>query len=332
MSSEVLRALRGVALAAVAVVLVPWTAQACSVCLCGDNHAANLGLDTPVVGQWRLGLEQRVSSKSNGLEGGAIGTESSRDSRTTVMLSYSPSERASFGANLPFVDRRIEITGEPVTHTSVQLGDLELQARYDFRIRQTHGAFVATRVLGGVTAPTGSNNLAAEHPTVGHVGTAGLLALSPIADTVSFGGRADEHAQPGTGAWGALVGLAQLWSRPAHWFYGSLAYRALGTNSHGYKYGDSVLGTVEAGHRIGPVVAGVIGVAARDTKKDATGDDIEPLLEDSGGRVAFLTPGVQARVNEHWIAKAQVFVPVWSDLNGTQKEQTNLIARLTYTR
>ncbi len=326
---------RGSLVAAVAALLVaPAVAHACSVCLCGDNHAANLGLDTPVVGQWRLGLEQRVSSKSNGVEGEPLSTESSRDSRTTLALSYSPTMRFSYGLNVPLVDRRIEITNRPVTTTSLQFGDIEAQARADVWVHRTHGVFSATRVLAGVTLPTGSNNLMKTHnpnaDSTGSMPSPGVWDLVPAHE--STGDRYDEHAQPGTGAWAGTLGLAQLWSTPATWLYGSVAYRVLTTNSHDYRYGASWLLTVEGGRRLGTAVSAVMGVAARTTQQDETGDAAEPLLVDSGGKVAFVTPGVQAKIGTDWIARAQVFVPAWSDLNGTQDEKTNVIVRLTYTK
>ena len=285
------------------------SAFACSICLCGDPAAATLGLSAARGGQWKFGIESRALTKSNALDDDPTGTEHEREARVAAQVTYVPVDRLTVGVNVPFLDRTITEMPSGDRATTKRLSDVELQARYDLARRTTDTRFLATQLLASVTAPTGANDLVDES-----------------------GVRRDEHQQAGSGAWGGSLGLAEVvhFHMSRRWVYGSVAGRTQGTNTYGYRYGNSLLVTLLGGQSAGDRLTFMMGAAGRSTARDHTGDTEAPLLADSGGQMLFATPGAQVMLAPGLFAKAQAYVPVWDHLNGTQSEKANFVAGFTY--
>lgn len=307
---------------AFAFALTPCAARACSICLAGDPTIANLGVQSAHAGQWRFTIENRSHSKTNAIEDLPSETEFEHENRVMVMASWAPTDRLVLGVNVPYLDRRHRALEENPqsglvsrrTEIAQSIGDVEVQGRYEFVRSRALTRYVSTAALAGLAMPTGPNGMEYQ------------------------GQPLDEHVQPGSGAWAAFGGVAELahWTR--RWAYASVIGRLPGTNSRGYQYGKSLLVNIELGQRLGTrfdVIGGLVGrMTGRDLYKNTTSDGSDPntYQPESGGRIAFVTPAVQARLTPAFSARVQGYLPVWNDLNGTQDEDPNLLVSFTYAR
>lgn len=297
----------------------PAPARACSICLSGDPTIHNLGVQTAHRGQWRTTLEFRAHSKTNALENQPYPQykEFEHENRLMWMTSYAPSERLLFGVNIPFLDRSHTSYSplDNVRTSASNFGDIEVQSRFDVLSSRTRSFARATSVIAGIVPPTGNN------------------------DAVSSGttDRIDEHVQPGSGAWAEIAGVAQLVHSTQNWGYASVLYRHLGSNKYGYHYGSSLLVTTEVGHQFSPRLSATAGIAGRSTGRDLQGQsDSGQILPpntfnpESGGEIAFFTPGVQVRAGMHLSFRGEAYLPVWSHLTNTQHEDPNVLLSVTF--
>ncbi len=312
--------LRAVCVAILMGTIVAPAAHACSVCLCGDPIAAAVGLEAPVRGTWTFTIENRSSSKSNALA--PDGTEFEHENRVMTSAAYHLTDAVIVGATLPFLDRRIVENPAGDRTTSTHLGDLDLLARIDLDSRKATHTFRTMKLLLGATVPVGANDM-----------------------TDADGVRLDQHAQTGTGAWGGSIGLGGLARSMQYWVYGSGIVRGSTRNAQGYLYGASFLLTAEVGRRVSHGLSLVGGIAARTTAHDNNhlleeqpAGRVVPVIhhgnagrvEDSGGRIAYVTPALHFTLSPRASLRTEAQFPVWQDLHGTQDEDPNLIVRFTY--
>ena len=183
------------------------------------------------------------------------------------------------------------------------VGDISLLARA--RVFQRHALTSTTTVavLAGVKLPSGSTDGRADN-----------------------GDYLDAHLQLGTGAVDGLFGAAfshvqGRWGLSAN-LLGALKGQGE-AGAHDYDYGDSLNYDLSVRYRVSP---GVIGAAPNQwflslgVAGELRGQEIEAgsRIDDSGGHVTFIQPGVQVNVGARWSFEVSAQVPVRHDLAGTQ--------------
>jgi hypothetical protein len=289
-------------LAVLLALALPPSAWACSICRCGDptfNALGKEGISLPGV---KLALDWEEVSKSQGSrDDGEF--SSVLEHRTTLFAAWSPSDRLSFFARLPFAERDlVEIEdGETERSNANGLADPEFTAQVRLWSSQFNGD-VGIRssvfLVGGVKTNWGENNAR------------------------GGGERLDEHVQPGTGStdWFAGVsGFYQIDRRSA--LFASMQYRATGRNEFGYRYGDSVLLNVAYEHKLGGRWDGVLEANYRDADYDEM--DGSGLLDpDTGGSIAYVTPRILFDAGHGWVLRGSAQLPLsQSGLHGVQREE-----------
>ncbi len=311
------------------VAIAPRVAFACSACGCGDTGLTNLGLQFARAGQWRATVEFRSAGQTLGVPNDPTEFSDEKERRAALIVAYAPSPRLVARAIVPAIVHRSILDGDTqVTDDASSLGDIELQARVDLVAHRTHAHATTLTAIGGVGLPSGAN------------------------DVMQEGARLDEHVQPGTGAWSGSAGVALTYSEAKAWLYGSLTARTFGANAHHFTYGRGVLFTSEIGRHLSPAVSALVGVAGRTARRDRHADmseamgaprapgsgtprpthgDTDPngYLLETGGEVAFATPGVQVRVAPGALLRVVGYFPVWQHLNGTQKEKSSVQSSIT---
>jgi hypothetical protein len=307
------RPLLGAAIALFLAALGAQAAHACSICLSGDPTLANLGVQATHKGEWRITIENRSHSKANALENLPSSTEFEHENRVMFMASYAPTDRLMLGVNVPYLDRRhieYEETARIYTKAS-NFGDVELQARYELLQSRALTRYISTAGLLGVVTPTGAADV-----------------------KTADGERLDEHIQPGSGAWAGIAGLAELVQLSNRWLYTSAVFRLPGKNKFGYKYGNSLLLTMQLGQRVSRHFDVTAGLAGRSTGRDiqGEGENADVFQPESGGQIAFFTPGIQVRPVPQVAFRAEAYLPIWNHLEGTQHEDPNLLFAVTYAR
>jgi hypothetical protein len=229
------------------------------------------------------------------------GREQEIDSRLTFSTSYSVGRRLTLMGRLPFSKRRIDDGFE--ANTSSGFSDPEVLALYSV---SSSGPGSWLSLTAGVRAGWGVNNAQVN------------------------GERADEHLQPGTGAWGGQAGLSFariVGEGDVTSIFGSVNGRVNGRNQFDYHYGNAVLANLGYERRLTSRLNGVVEVNFRHAAKDEPG--IGETDENTGGSVVYVSPRLLVRVAPRLFFRLGVQVPVIKDLYGDQNEKVNILSGLT---
>jgi hypothetical protein len=297
------------ALVALATILAPARASACSICRCGDPTFNALGTSVYSDGQFHLALDWERFSKTQLTEDG--GTDSEIENRYTATLSYSFGERFLLVARVPFSHRDLTTTlGEDVEKVSTDgLGDPEIYGLVRLWSSDFSGGLGRRTWISavfGVKTPWGRN------------------------DIVQDGLRVDEHAQSGTGStdfYGGLSGFYLFDADSA--LFASAQYRGTGRNDFGYKYGNIAMVNTAYERKLSAVFDGVVELNFRHAGRDQVGFD-GALDPNTGGSILYVTPRVLVNVGKGIVVRLSVQVPVLQRLYGVQDEKVNLNAGLTF--
>ncbi len=278
-------------------------AWACSVCGCGDPLLAASD-PAAVSGRMRVGIDTEYLTVKAGNEETPAATD--RLDQYTLRLSavYSPLQRLSLIAQLPFTRKNLAtdgITGSDLTG----IGDVELGARYtlvdapDFSARRRQSFAVST----GTSFPTGSN------------------------DASVSGVRVDEHGQLGTGSWGPYAGLHYRFEQDQWTAFASATGRLRTTNSHDYHYGNSLLWGIHGQFWPIPRIALDLGLDGRYAAADTQGG---AAVENTGGTLLAASPGVYwSPAGAFWLSvRAQL--PFYSNLFGNQSVGPTVVVGFLY--
>jgi hypothetical protein len=293
-------------------------ASACSVCGCGDPLLASSD-PAAINGGLRLQLDTdylRVDAGTDGLPGH---TDQLTQWSYRLNAVYRPVEALSLTVTVPFVSKSIRTVGggTSVTDSSLDgLGDIELAARYaawtsvDFGKRRVQEFAVSA----GSAVPSGGHDARA---------TDGTLV--------------DPHGQLGTGGWGPFAGIHYRLEQGDWMSFASLSYRlrteARYFDASRYKFGDAVLWSVHEQYRPVQRVALDLGLDGRTARADRAVDadgTVTSAVENTGGTVVSVAPGVYLRTaGELWLfARSQV--PVYQRLRGEQDVKPSFTAGVQY--
>ncbi len=299
--------------------------SACSVCRCdegmmlcsagsSDQSAQSLNA-LPDKGKFRFQLRNLLLSKSNGLAiesspspvsvaklaqaGTPAGTEHEREFRPSLRASYGITNQLTLSAELPYSFKRIEEqapSGNTASSTS-GFGDAELTLAWSTPFARTQKETWTLGFGGTLKTPTGSNN------------------------SIRNSERLDEHLQPGSGSYDWQFGstIARVAVNSSE--HVSLYVRLTGTNSFAYHYGKAILYNLGMQQRIAQSVFGTIQIDGRHASRD-TQDRLD--VDNTGGSVLYLSPGIRLRVTPRVSLIASVQIPVWENLYGIQSEKAVL--------
>jgi len=284
--------------------------SACSVCRCGDNgfQFSELSL-MPASGRadshFRITIGNSYSTKSNALgadEG--VGDEKQREIRPSLKASYKILDNVSLSAELPVGFKRLDVhstDGEEIVKTS-GFGDLEFTGSYISNLFTGINSMISYGISVAMKVPSGRNNLQSD------------------------GERQDEHLQTGTGSYDYTIGGGLVGAKFQNMFFTSIYYRHNGTNKYEYHYGDAVLFNLGLQHAVNSWMSGDIQFNARDAKVDS---DNGHEVENTGGWMGYLTPGLHLALGNMASFSASVQLPVWQDLKGDQSEKAVFLSGLT---
>jgi hypothetical protein len=286
-------------LAAVAVFALPAVpAAACSLCHCGDPTYALVGSQIFVPQSLRLGLDvDRYAKDQISTEDPSL-REEEVEKRLTLSAAYSLHRRLTLVARLPFTDRTITTGAESQSLSG--FSDPELIAHYRV-LPFTPGSWFS--LTAGVRTGWGQNDR-------------------------QFGGeRAEEHLQPGTGAFGMNAGVS--FSRLAldGSIFGSVNAQLNGRNRSGYHYGNGVLANLAYEHAFNKRLNGVLELNFRNVARDEqTMGEKDP---NTGGSVLYVSPRLLVRLGRDLYLRFGVQLPVAKGLHGDQDEKVNVQAGFT---
>jgi hypothetical protein len=170
-----------------------------------------------------------------------------------------------------------------------------------------------------------------QHHTLASTTTVALLAGIKTASgrttgRTDNGEYLDAHLQLGTGSTDGLFGVALShargrWSLSANMLG---AIKGQGEAGHAdFDYGDSINYDLTLRYRLAPATIGAAsqqlflscGLAGEVRGQEA---EIGSVIDDSGGHVMFVQPGLQWNIGPRWTLEFSAQVPIHHDLTGTQ--------------
>ena len=264
-------------------------ARACASCGCGDQTLTVTGIERPYKNRVRATLEERYGSLSLG---DADVGQKITFLRSTLALSWSPMNRLTIGALVPWVTSWVKPVGQAQQQVN-GLGDLELSVRGVVYRERNFAPHHILSLSGGLKFPTG--------PRVYDD------SMHPYAD----------DDQPGTGSWDPFAGLTYTYFSGeliSAWASGS--FRLTTTGPRGYRRGAVFGGT--AAIQVQPWSWGALVLGADVVWQDSDTLENGVASPNTGGTVGYLAPSFVATPWMDLLIKVTVDVPVLYGLNGNQ--------------
>jgi hypothetical protein len=215
---------------------------------------------------------------------------------TTLGLDYSPNADWGFNVQLPYVDRwHTTVPEDETTLSSSQsssLGDVRVLARYQ-GFRPEHD----TGIQFGLKLPSGSHDVR-------------------FATGTEAGEALDRGLQPGSGTTDLLLGAYRFGTlnQDFDWFGEGLLQVALDSRDD-YRTGASVNLNAGVRYMAHPRVTPQLQLNLRMQRRDS---GAEADVENSGGTLLDLSPGVSIEISQGFHAYGFVQVPLYQRVNGYQ--------------
>ncbi|HYV49165.1 MAG TPA: hypothetical protein VFA20_30100 [Myxococcaceae bacterium] len=295
------------AILAAAVLSVPSTALACSVCGCGDPLVV-AGDAMPVSGNFRFALEGEYLSVTAASDEDPAATEGLVQQTIRPVVVVSLLNQLNLVAQVPLTRKAWSLTGGTTAEeaTPLGLGDIDLGARW-FLWQSTNmgaGRRQSFALTAGTSLPTGPDDAV------------------DAADV-----RIDDHAQLGTGAFGPYVGALYAFHQDPWNVSLNASARYHTANGHGYQYAPAALWSARGQIRLWERVAFGVGLDGRYALRDTLDGEVQT---NTGGLLLAATPGLDVNIaGELWL-HAAVQIPFYTALFGTQTVGPVFSASLQY--
>jgi hypothetical protein len=257
-----------------------------------------MGTEKAYPGRIRIGLDTTYRRESMGVPGDD--ERITHERRTALGISYAFSDRLTLAARLPYVDKQYrdpDLTGAG----GKGLGDVDLSARYVLSntavpARQVYG------VIAGLRLPTSQRIKQDGEPV-------------------------DIDGQPGVRATVPSVGGFYGWFKFPALVYVSAQITPEARGQQGFRQGNTAVATITGQYALNQKLSLQLSLENRYTGKNIDGGVLDP---DSGGFVAYVVPGIAYRISNELIANAAVQIRAVHHFNGTQTENGEIRAGLTY--
>jgi hypothetical protein len=294
------------------------------------------GPDTLDAGHWAAGLrvaytrpEQRSNAELEALAAEHVHAHNTDyNLNASLGVAYGINHHLTVSAELPYV-RRDDLREGEHSHVggiavneverlgSVSgIGDLNLLAKY----RLTDGEGAGFALIGGVKLPTGSTHR-----------------------TSIAGERLETEHQPGTGSWDPIFGASASAKLGAMQLAASALYQLSTEGAQHTRLGNRMQGGIALSHSFGPRPH-----AHGESHNHHHGDELDEHEEpahsswdafvelggewegrqkvdgeveaESGGKWAYVAPGLRFNAASGWSAAAALALPVWQDIRASHPD------------
>jgi hypothetical protein len=283
------------------------------------------GADTLDGGHWSAGLrlaytrpEQRGDAELDALAKRGIDAHNSDyNLNASLGVAYGVSHHLTVSAELPYVRRdNLREGGEDGVErlgNVAGIGDVSLLAKY----RLTEGEGLGFALIGGIKLPTGSTQRRGPD-----------------------GERLETEHQPGSGSWDPIAGAAASLHLGGVQLSASGLYQFSQTGAQQTRLGDRLQGGIALSHHFGPRgeghhhhhgdehdehrdeprhsgIDGFVELAGEWEGRQRIGGEVEQA---SGGKWAYVAPGLRFTSASGWSASAAVAVPVWQEIRASHPD------------
>ena len=286
--------------------------------------------DTLDGGDWVAGFrlaytrpEQRSDASLEALaEAGVDAHQTDYNLNASLGVAFGVSHHLTISAEVPYIRRdrlREGVEGEGVERvgTVAGIGDMNLLAKY----RVTEGGPTGFAVIGGIKLPTGST---------GRRGPDGE--------------RLETEHQPGSGSWDPVVGASASTRAGQVQLTASALNQFATTGAQHTRLGNRMQGGIALSHRFGRPEAendehehsagehhhhhegtearhdswdGFVEIAGEWEGRQKIGREVE---EASGGKWAWVAPGLRFTSASGWSAAAAIALPVWQQIRASHPD------------
>jgi hypothetical protein len=278
-------------------------------------------------GHWAMGIrlaytrpDQRSDDELEGLaEQGIAAHNTDYNLNASLGVAYGLNHHITLSAELPYVRRDKLREADDGTARRLGnvagIGDLNLLAKY----RLTDSANSGFALLGGIKMPTGSTHRTKD------------------------GERLETEHQPGTGSWDPIIGASASARLGTVQLTASALYQISTRGAQSTRLGNRLQGGVALSHRFGePAHEHVeshnhhhgdeldehqehahsswdayVELAGEWEGQQKIGGETE---EASGGKWAWVAPGIRFNAASGWSASAGVAVPVWQEIRASHPD------------
>jgi hypothetical protein len=291
--------------------------------------------DTLDAGHWAAGFrltytrpEQRSDAELEALAGQHIHAHNTDyNLNTSLAVAYGINHHLTVSAELPYV-RRDDLREGEHSHENGQavnevarlgsvsgIGDLNILAKY----RLTEGEGPGFALIGGIKLPTGSTH---RHTPDGE--------------------RLETEHQPGTGSWDPILGASASLPIGVAQLSASALYQVSGKAAQHTRLGDRLQGGIALSHRFGEALEhaeshnhhhgdeldehheaphsswdAFVELAGEWEGKQKVDGEVE---QGSGGKWAYVAPGVRFNAASGWTGAAAVALPLWQDIRASHPD------------
>ncbi len=290
--------------------LLPFTSIGQTCCSGGVPISGNLGLPPNDIGIWQMSLGYDINVLKTLKESSGTLQDKSRERTTQSVLfqtGYSISNRWSLDLFMSYVkqERRIRQFDQTDYVSTNGFGDAAVLAKY--RLTNPDNPRLIFTLATGAKIPTGKSDL-----------------------TRHDGIPLNADLQPGSGSWDALVwvnGIYTLQLRPTATISSTMIMSLKGKNRNylgdeTYQFGNELQLLVTLNDNF-PLWNKVIDTSMTLRYRKALRDRFNDLnMPNTGGDWVFLAPGLALNISPKLAVNANVELPIFSKVEGTQLSPT----------
>lgn len=260
---------------------------ACSSCLSGDPTLTLMGTEKGYKGRFRMGLDILTRSEEVGIQG--FNLKELEETRFTLGLAYSFSERITLSARIPYLSKKLTLPNLSEQKAD-GLGDIEINTKFFFYNEKDHRHKHLYGFSLGARLPTASEQE-----------------------------NLDIDVQLGTGSFIPTIGAWYGYYNYPWFFYTSANFHITANEGfQDFKAGNALVNTFQVQYAFNPKFALSLALDTRYSVKDKYANVKD---DDSGGLIGFLTPGLVFNIKEDLIFNAVIQIPVIDNLNGEHEEK-----------
>ena len=296
----------------------------------GTSSLAVFSPDTLDEGHWAVGArvlytrpEQRSDAELEALSAQGIDAHNTDyNLNSSIGVAYGITHELTISAELPYVHRddlREGVDGAVESLGSVSgIGDLSLLAKY----RVTHGEGSGFAVIGGLKLPTGSTT-----------------------QRGADGERLETEHQPGSGSWDPVFGASAATKLGTLRLTASALFQLSTRGAQDTRLGNRLQGGIALSHRFGPAAHehyeavhdhhhgdeldehaseprhsswdAFVELGGEWEGRQKIGNEVEQA---SGGKWAYLAPGLRFNSAGGWSAGAAFAVPIWQHVRASHPD------------
>lgn len=272
---------------------------ACAVCLCGDPTLTLMGTEKPFAGRSRVSLDYLIRTENSGVKG--LSRKETDEQRLTLGLSYTPNRRATYSIAIPWVEKQLTTANLSTAKTSA-VGDITLNAKFFLQPDQNQPKHMYGVSLG-LTLPTASEQKSAN------------------------GAVLDIDVQPSSGSTIPKVGAWYAHFAYPYLFYVSSVVSFPDEGDQGFDPGTSLVNTFQTQYSLNYQWALQLNLDTRWSQKDQY-SGVED--DNSGGFLAYLSPGIIMTLKQDLLLQLRSQIPVIDQLRGTNEEDQTFSLGLLY--